>query len=170
MAACTLRRSGSLTGTEPVITWETVPTETPAISATFLMLGMQADYSFFRRILRASIFMGGPLWHCMPIRPSSLASGGIVIDEHAGDAAVEELDDGVAAGDEVQIVPVVAFDQFLQFFAIADRADDRRLSCPRRYRRTGRAWRGSRARALRRSGRCTAACRPYRPGSPSWRT
>src|SRR5450759_1784385 len=40
MAACTLRRSGSLTGTDPVITWETVPTETPAISATFLMLGM----------------------------------------------------------------------------------------------------------------------------------
>src|SRR5437016_5013192 len=41
MAARTLFRNGSLTGTDPVMTWETVPTETPATSATFLMLGIR---------------------------------------------------------------------------------------------------------------------------------
>src|ERR1039457_1720727 len=49
---------------------------------------------------------------------------GIVVDQHAGDTAVEQLDDGVAAGDEVEVIPVLAFDQLLQLLAIADGADD----------------------------------------------
>src|ERR1035438_3289341 len=53
------------------------------------------------------------------------APGGIVVDQHAGDTAVEQLDDGVAAGDEVEVIPVLAFDQLLQLLAIADGADER---------------------------------------------
>src|ERR1019366_1394985 len=53
-----------------------------------------------------------------------VAPGGIVVDQHAGDTAVEQLDDGVAAGDEVEVIPVLAFDQILQLRAIADGADD----------------------------------------------
>src|ERR1039457_5591521 len=54
-----------------------------------------------------------------------VAPGGIVVDQHAGDTAVEQLDDGVAAGDEVKIVPILALDQLLQLLAIAHRADER---------------------------------------------
>ena len=60
LARAALTRLWALT--EPVMTWETVPTETPATSATFLMLGIPSpSYNFFRRMLRTSIFMGGPL-------------------------------------------------------------------------------------------------------------
>src|SRR5689334_9879602 len=40
MAAWTFLRRGSLTGTDPLITWDTVPTATPARSATSFMVGM----------------------------------------------------------------------------------------------------------------------------------
>src|SRR5262249_15170862 len=46
----TFRRNGSLTFTEPVITWETVPTDTPANSATLLMLGISLFGPRGRRI------------------------------------------------------------------------------------------------------------------------
>jgi hypothetical protein len=36
-------RAQALTGDAPVITFETVPTDTPAISATFLMLGISCQ-------------------------------------------------------------------------------------------------------------------------------
>src|SRR5260370_20498542 len=40
MAASTLRRTGSLTWTEPLMTFETVPTDTPARSATSFIVGI----------------------------------------------------------------------------------------------------------------------------------
>ena len=128
MAACTLRRRGSLTGTDPVITCETVPTETPAISATFLMLGMARTISsFFRPDIARFDLHGRSLVHLYADQAVHLAPGRVVVDQHARHAAVEHLDDGVAAGDEVQVVPVLALDELLQFLAIAHRADERGL-------------------------------------------
>src|SRR4051812_32701122 len=45
MAACTFRFSKSLTGTDPVITCETVPTATPARSATSLIVAILLSWS-----------------------------------------------------------------------------------------------------------------------------
>ena len=53
--------------------------------------------------------------------PVHLAAGGIVIDQHAHQAAVEHLLDGIAAGDEPQGVPAIAVDELLQLLAIAQR-------------------------------------------------
>src|ERR1035438_8587460 len=110
MAACTLRRSGSETGTDPVITWETVPTETPAISATFLMLGMlkrsltvAAPIGVARlskrspaaslQLLQSDIarfdLHGRSPVNLYADQAFELAPGGIVVDQHAGDAAIE---------------------------------------------------------------------------------
>ena len=45
MAAWTLSRNGSLTGTDPVMTCDTVPTETPAALATSFIVGTVRDPS-----------------------------------------------------------------------------------------------------------------------------
>src|ERR1017187_7860250 len=127
MAACTLRRSGSETGTDPVITWETVPTETPASSATFLMLGIAVRLQFLQADMPRFDLHRRTLVNLDADQPFKFTTCGIVVNQHAGDAAVEHLDDGVAAGDQVEFVPILAFDQLLQFLAIANGADDRGL-------------------------------------------
>src|ERR1051325_5336788 len=112
MAACTLRRSGSLTGTDPVITCDTVPTATPARSATSLIVTMNQPDWFAPaprakdlHILQPDI----PRFDLHRARrhvqldadqPRHLAARAIVVDELAHDATVDHLHDRVAAEDD----------------------------------------------------------------------
>src|ERR1051326_1211789 len=106
MAAWTFRRRDSLTGTDPVITCDTVPTETPATSATFFMLGIgapglqvfQADVLYFD-------FHRWPQVDLDSDQPVHLSPGCVVIDQHAHHPPVKQLLDRIAARDEPQGVP-----------------------------------------------------------------
>src|SRR5258705_2681433 len=55
-------------------------------------------------------------------QPIHLAGGFVVVDDLAHHAPIDELDDRIAAGDDVYIVPVFIFDQVLELGAIAERA------------------------------------------------
>jgi len=48
----------------------------------------------------------------------------VVIDDHAHDVTVEDMDLRAAADDEVILVPVAAADEGGEFFRVADRTDD----------------------------------------------
>src|SRR5579875_3450565 len=58
MAQSTFRRRLRLTGTDPLITWDTLPTETPASSATSLIVEVRCVF-FFR--------MPASSHHCEPV-------------------------------------------------------------------------------------------------------
>src|SRR5688572_19210512 len=51
-----------------------------------------------------------------------LAIGGVVIDQHAHHLAIEDLDQSIAARDQVECIPIALFDEFLQLGIITDRS------------------------------------------------
>ena len=55
--------------------------------------------------------------------PVHLAAGLVVIDELAHDAAVDQLDDGIAAGDDVDVVPVFDLDEGLELGTVSERGE-----------------------------------------------
>src|SRR6476661_2274325 len=123
MAAWTLRRSDSLTGTEPVMTWDTVPTATPAKSATSLIVGMLRRAATVEGavlhllqpdILRLDLHGIRGLVKLNPDQPAHRAPRLVIVDQLRHDVPVDELDDGVSSRDDVDLVPVVAFDEVLQ--------------------------------------------------------
>src|SRR6185437_3045582 len=70
------------------------------------------------------------LWKTMQLDSDfalHFAAGGVVIDERAHDAAINQLNQHVAAGNDFDVVPVVDFDDVLQFIAVAEGADATRF-------------------------------------------
>ncbi len=53
-----------------------------------------------------------------------LAVGGVVVDDLGHDVAVEDVDEDVAADDEVVLVPVVGVDEGFEFVGGAEVGDD----------------------------------------------
>src|SRR5471030_34588 len=56
-----------------------------------------------------------------------LAAGLIVVDELAHHMAIDQLDQDIAAGDDVGVVPIIGLDETLQFGAVPDRPHVGRL-------------------------------------------
>src|SRR6185436_5255785 len=67
-----------------------------------------------------------------PEEPLERTGLGVVVDEGAGDVAVQDFGNHVAAGDDVRLVPVIHLDDFQQLVGAAlERPDDPRASAVR---------------------------------------